>query len=65
MIAVLVKTLEITGMMEAISSEPLWFPVKVHQGRNYLLLKVVDGVPSPQHRDAWGAFAVLFTEEDQ
>ena len=56
-------TLELTGMMEAISSEPLWFPVKIRKGRNYLLLKVIDGIPSYQHRDEWGAFAQLFINQ--
>ena len=55
----------IPPLMEALASEPLWFNVKVNFGYNYIRLKVSDGLPAPQHRDAWGVQALLFAEEKQ
>ena len=56
--------LEIPPIMEAETMEPLWFPATVAKGFNHLLLHVVDTVPTYDHRDAWGAKAVLFVDEE-
>ncbi len=54
------KVLEIPGLMDAQSMEPLWFDVVLKTKFNYLLLKVKHLTPSSQHSSAWGAMATLF-----
>lgn len=54
------KVLEIPPLMEAEFMHPLWFPIEVDAGYNYLLLHVVDGLPTYDHREAWGAKVKFF-----
>lgn len=54
------EVLNIPPIMEAEFSEGLWFKIPVKAGHNHLLLKVTDGIPSYDHRDAWGAKVRFF-----
>jgi hypothetical protein len=54
------KVLDIPPLMEAEFMHPLWFPIDVEAGYNYLLLHIVDGLPTYDHREAWGAKVNFF-----
>jgi len=54
------KILEIPAIMEAEFMHPLWFPIQVKKGHNHLLLHILDGLPTYDHRDAWGAKVLFF-----
>lgn len=54
------QILSIPSIMEAQFMEPLWFKIHVRKGFNHLLLRVEDGMPTYDHRDAWGAKALFF-----
>ena len=54
------RVLMIPPLMEAEFMHPLWFPIQARAGHNHLLLHVVDGIPSYDHRDAWGAMVEVF-----
>jgi hypothetical protein len=54
------KVLEIPPIMEAEFAAGLWFDIPVKKGHNHLVLKVDDGIPTYDHRDAWGAKVQFF-----
>ena len=54
------RVLAIPPLMEAEFMHPLWFPIQARAGHNHLLLHVVDGIPTYDHRDAWGAMVEVF-----
>ena len=55
------KVLEIPALMEAEFMHPLWFPIEVDAGHNHLLLHIIDGLPTYDHREAWGAKVQFFS----
>lgn len=54
------KVLEIEASGEGELMAPLWFPVKVHEGYNFLMLKIADLITPEQYRKAWGAKLEVF-----
>ncbi|MBR7127775.1 MAG: glycoside hydrolase family 127 protein [Lentisphaeria bacterium] len=58
------KIFEIPAIMEAEFMHPLWFKVQAKAGHNHIMLHVLDGLKTYDHREAWGALVKVFKEEN-
>ncbi|MBE6399353.1 MAG: hypothetical protein E7041_04335 [Lentisphaerae bacterium] len=56
------KLFSMPEIMEAEFMHPLWFNIRAVAGHNHIMLHVVDGLPTYDHREAWGAMVKVFCE---